>query len=104
MPVQVRERVEKLFLMLFPRATKVAIIMAGQCQGYLGSSTTSYSSFQIRHCPFLILDNIKTPPYYFSGKLVMCHGYLFQIICAITFLQIHSLLHCKEASVQRRVD
>jgi len=46
------------------------------------------NSFQKRRCPFLILDNTKTLAYYFSGKAVTSHGFLYQIICAVTLLQI----------------
>lgn len=48
-----------------------------------------FNSFQKRQGSFLILDNTKTPTYYFSGKAVTWHRQIIsRIICAITFPQI----------------
>lgn len=43
-PVQMKQRSPKHSLVLFPRATKVAIIRAGECKGYFTFSIISYTT------------------------------------------------------------
>lgn len=44
MPVQMKQRSLKHSPVLFPRAAKVAVIMAGECKGYFTISVISYST------------------------------------------------------------
>lgn len=100
-PVQMKQRSPKHSLVLFPRATKVAIIRAGECKGYFMFSIISYTTVLKEDIVFsessIMLRYLNT----FIWKKWHDTDNSLGLFMLLAF-QIHSLVQCTELSQSQK--